>query len=118
QLLKPASPLVQRVRPVELLQILRNRYERKQHVVQFIGIAHIRPGVLPHLRDSGWVEMANLIEHCNGKYAAHLDSSSPALLERSVVKISIGMGIKNLVREDRRNGSIDSNALDSAAFDL
>src|SRR5262249_36526328 len=118
QFFEPACPLVHRVRPVQLPQILRNRNERKQRVVQFVSIAHIRPCVLLHLRDSGWIKMANLIEHCRGKYAAHLDSASPALLQRSVVKISIGVGIKNLVREDRWNGSIDSNALYSAALDL
>src|SRR5438552_9232330 len=44
-------------------RVLRQRNQRVQHVVQFIGIAHIRPGFLAHLGNRFRIEFPDLLQH-------------------------------------------------------
>ena len=40
--------------------------QRLQRVVQFVGVAHVGPGLLAHFLDGGGIEPANLAQHASG----------------------------------------------------
>ena len=88
-----------------------------QHIVQFIGIAHIGPCFRLHLRDCSGIERAYLFEHRSRQHAPHLDRPRPALFERSIIEIGIGIRIQNLVRELRGDRRVDGDAPNASLLD-
>ncbi len=57
-----------------------------KRLVQFVGIAHGRPGFGGHLRDGGGVERAGALGVIGGQRAAHLHGAGAALFERRIVE--------------------------------
>src|SRR5208283_2751729 len=53
-------------------ELLRQRQQRMQHVVQFIRVPHIRPGLFPHLCDCSRIELPHLLQHRLGQHTPHL----------------------------------------------
>ena len=96
------------------MTIFRQRYQRVQHIMQLIGIAHIRPGFFAHLRNRRRIEASDFFEHRFRQHPPHLHGARPPLFERRVVQIGIRIRIQNLVRKLRRNRRIDRNAANSS----
>ena len=88
-----------------------------QHIVQFIGVAHIGPRLLLHLRDGRGIERADFFKHRRRQHAPHLDRPRPALFERRIIEIGVGIRIENFVRELRRHRSIDRQATNASLLD-
>ena len=89
-----------------------------QRVGELVGIAHIRPGFLLNLRDGRRVKLANFFEHRFRQHAAHLNRSGAALFQGRVVEIGVRIGVQDLVRENRRNRSIDCDAANFSGSNL
>jgi hypothetical protein len=88
-----------------------------QHIVQFVGIAHIRPCLLLHLLYGCGIESSDFFKHRSRQYTPHLNCPRPALFERRIIEIGIWIRIENLVRELRRHRSVDRNATNPSLFD-
>ena len=109
---RPSTQRVEERRP--LRSVCRSIVDqRQQRVVQLVGVAHVRPGVVLHLRDRRRVERADLRQHRLRQHAPHLHRPRPPLLERRVVQIGVRIGVQNLVRERRRHRRVDREALDA-----
>ncbi len=83
-----------------------------QHIVQLIGIAHVRPGLFPHLGNRRRIEASHFFEHRFRQHAPHLHRTRPALFERCVIEKRIRIRIQNLVRKLRRNRCVDRETTD------
>ena len=88
-----------------------------QHIVQFVGIAHVGPSLLLHLRDRRGIERPDFFEHRRRQHAPHLDRPRPALFERRIIQVRIGIRIKNFVRELRRHRSVHGEATNPPLLD-
>src|SRR5208282_2880099 len=88
-----------------------------QHVVQFIGIAHVGPSLPLHLRYSRRIEGADFLEHRGRQHAPHFNRARPPFFERRIIQVGIGIRIKNFVRKLRRHRSIDRQATNPLLLD-
>jgi hypothetical protein len=61
--------------------------------MEFLRVADVGPGVSAGLGYGTRIEAADLAQDGFGKNAAHLDSASAALLEGSVVKVGVRIGV-------------------------
>ncbi len=95
----------------------RHPHQSQQRIVQFVGIAHDRPGFAFHLLDRLGIQRADLAEQLGRQRPSHFDRAGPPLLQRCIVKKRIGVGIENLMRERRRRRRIDGETTNLLAFD-
>ena len=84
----------------------------EQRVVQFVGVARIRPGLVAHALDRSSVEAAEVVRRRRLARAARLHGLRPPLLERGVVEKCIGPRIDDLVRERGRLGGVARHQTD------
>src|SRR5580693_5574606 len=91
----------------EIAPALRQRHQRMQHIMQFIGVAHIRPGFLPHLRNRRRIQPAHFLEYRFRQHPSHLHRPRPPLLKWSIVKKRIWIRIQNFMRKLRWHRGID-----------
>jgi hypothetical protein len=56
-----------------------------QRIVQFIGIAHVWPRFLLHLRDGCGIERSDFFEDRRGQHSPHFDGSRSAFFKRRIV---------------------------------
>ncbi len=96
----------------------RQPQQRQQRIVQFIRIAHDRPGLPLHLLDRRRVQRSNFSCQLSWKRAPHLHRTRPPLFQWRVVEKRIGIRIQDLVRERRRQRRIDRHTANGAGFDL
>ena len=74
---------------------LRQGHQRVQHVVQLIGVPHIRPSLIPDLGNRTGIELSHFFQHRLGQHAPHLDGASPTLLQGSVIQVGVRIGINH-----------------------
>ena len=86
--------------------------------MQFVGVAHVGPGIGANFVDGRGIEASNFGEHRFGQHAAHFDGASAALFERGVVEIGVRIRVQNLMREGRGYRRIDGEAADAARGDV
>ena len=68
-----------------------------QHIVQFVGVANVRPGFFADCCNRGWIQAPDFREHRLGQGAAHLHGTGAALLKRSIIEVGVRIGIQNFV---------------------
>ncbi len=88
-----------------------------QHIVQFIGVAHIGPRLLLHLRNGRGIEPADFLEHRCRQHSPHLNGTRTALFERRIIEVCIRICIENFVRELRRYRSVHRQATNPSLLD-
>ena len=75
----------------------RYRNEGEQRVMQFFGIADIRPSRILNLSYRGGIKAADFSKSRFGQHAAHFDGSGTPLFKRGVIEKGIGVRIQYLV---------------------
>ena len=88
-----------------------------QHIVQFIGVAHIGPSLLLHLRDGCGIERADFLQHRRRQHASHLNRPRAALLQRCIIKVRVRIRIENFVRKLRRHRRVHRQATNPSLLD-
>ena len=92
---------------------LGKRNQCLQHVVQFVGVAHIGPGFFATWAIAAGSRWPTSSSTDSGRMRAHLDRTGPPFLERSVVEIRVRIRIQDLVREVRWDRRIHGEATDA-----
>ncbi len=88
-----------------------------EEVVELVLVAEVGPELAADGGDGGGVELAGLFEDAGGEGAAQVDGAGAALLEAGLVEEGVGVGVEELVGEDRGDGGVDGEAADGAALD-
>ncbi len=86
--------------------------------MQFIRIAHDRPGLLLYFLNRGRIQRPDLAGQLSWQRAPHLHGPRPPLFQRRIVEKGIGVGIQDLVRERGRHRRIDRHTTDDPGFNL
>ena len=86
--------------------------------MEFIGIAHDRPGFLDDLVDRRLVQRAHSARQIRGQGATHFHGPCPAFFKRGIVEIGVRIGIQNFMAERGRHRRIDGHTGDRARFDF
>ena len=97
----------------------RNRgqhHQRRQSIVQFVGVAHDRPRLGRHFGDRVGAQNSGAIDVA-ADGPAQLHRARAPFFERRVVEKRVRVRIQNLVTERRRLGRIDRDRTDFAGFE-
>ena len=86
--------------------------EGVEEVVELVLVAEVGPELAADGGDGGGVELAGLFEDAGGQGAAQVDGAGAALLEAGLVEEGVGVGVEELVGEDRGDGRVDGEAAD------
>ena len=84
----------------------RNHDERRERVVQLVGVANDRPRLGRDVGDRRGVEHARAVDVVAQRAAQRHRARAP-LLERRVVEVGVRVGVEDLVAERRRLGRVD-----------
>ena len=74
----------------------------RQHIVEFVGIARLWPGLFAHHAHGLSVQFAQVLRGGGIERVAHTDGPRAAFLERRGIEEGIGLRIDDLVAEGRR----------------
>ena len=110
QFVKPTGPIVGR-------GFCGEDEPREQQVVQFVGVAYRRPGLVDDLADCLGVETTEVAEFFDRQAAAGGHGPSPSFLDFSSVEERVGVGIEQFPGERRRFTGVAAHQFDFPGVD-
>ena len=87
-----------RERTINLLTKTKNRTALVERIVQFVGIARLRPGLIPDFLNRVGIQPPHIGRGLRIQVPALLYRQCTPFLGRGVIEKGVGPGIKNLVR--------------------